>query len=85
MLVVLGGARSCQHGNSPDSTVETSRLLKADGRARDLEIAIAKRDIVQTFNDGVNDLVVRVLAEGNTLDGVSWKQAKNKSITLTRC
>ena len=30
VLVVLGRAGSCQHGDGTDTTIETSRLLKSD-------------------------------------------------------
>jgi hypothetical protein len=67
VLVVLSSTSSSQHGDGTNSTIEASRLLQTDSRTRDLEVTIADTDFVQAFNDSVDDLVVHILAEGDTL------------------
>lgn len=67
VLVVLSCTGTSQHGDGTDSAVEAGRLLQTNCGTRDLEVAIAERDIVQAFDDSVNDLIVGVLAECDTL------------------
>jgi hypothetical protein len=67
VLVVLGSACTSQHRDGANSTIKAGRLLQTDGRTGDLEVAIPEWDIVQPFNDSVDDLVVCVLTERDTL------------------
>lgn len=61
------GSRAGEHGDGADAAVEAGSLLHSDRGARDLEVAVAKRDVVEAFNDCVDDLSIRVLAEGDAL------------------
>jgi hypothetical protein len=68
VLVVFGGLCTSQHGDGTDTAVEASCLLQTDCSARDLEVAVAKRDVVEALDDSIDNLVICVLAEGNTLE-----------------
>jgi hypothetical protein len=65
VLMVLGGLGTSKSGDGLHAAVETLCLLQTDGRAGDLQVAVAKRDVVQALDDGIDNLVVGVLAEGN--------------------
>jgi hypothetical protein len=71
VLEVVGCAGAGEHGDGADAAVETGGLLHADGCAGDFEVALAEGDVVESFDDRVDDLVVRVLAECDTLCDVS--------------
>ena len=71
VFVILSGAGSGKHGNGTDTTVETSGLLETDSCARNLEVTVTERDVVQAFNNSVDDFVISVLAECDTLQLVS--------------
>jgi hypothetical protein len=66
MLEVVG-SRAGEHGDGTDTTVQAGSLLHSDRGARDLEIAVAERDVVEAFNDCVDDFSVGVLAESDAL------------------
>jgi hypothetical protein len=66
VLEVVGG-RAGEHGNGTNATVKAGSLLHTNCCARDLEVAVAKGNVVQAFNDGVDDVSVCILAESNAL------------------
>lgn len=68
VLEVSLGLGAGQHRDSTHTAVEPSSLLHTNSRARDLEVAVAKGDVVETFDDGVDHFVVGILAECDTLD-----------------
>jgi hypothetical protein len=69
VLVVIGCLGTGQHGNGTNTAVEASSLLQTNGSTRNLEVAVAERDVVETLDDCIDDFVIRVLTESDTL----WK------------
>jgi hypothetical protein len=67
VLVVIGCLGTGQHGNGTNTAVEASSLLQTNGSTRNLEIAVAERDVVETLDDCIDNFVIRVLAESDTL------------------
>lgn len=71
MLDIVGWLCTGQHGDGIDTSIQTGILLHTHSRTRHLEVSLAEGDAVQTFDNGVDDFVVGVLAESNTLVQIS--------------
>jgi hypothetical protein len=67
VFVVVGSAGTGQHGDRTDSTVETGGLLHADCGTRHLQVAITEGNIIEAFDDSLDNLVVSILTESNAL------------------
>jgi hypothetical protein len=67
VLEVVGRLGTGQHGDGIDTTVQTSSLLHTHCRAGDLEVTVAESDVVQAFNDSIDNFIVSILAESDTL------------------
>lgn len=67
MLEVCLSFGAGKHGDCANTAIQTSSLLHTNGCAGDLEVAVAKGDVVQTFDDSIDDLVVSILTESDTL------------------
>lgn len=65
--MVVGSAGARQHGDSSHAAIETDLLLHADCSACDFEVAVAERNAVQALDNGVDDVGIFVLAEGDAL------------------
>ena len=71
VLDVVGWLCTGQHGDGIDASIQAGILLHTHSRTRHLEVSLTESDAVQAFDDGVDDFVVGVLAEGNTLVQIS--------------
>jgi hypothetical protein len=67
VLVVLGCLGTSQHGDGANTAIEASGLLQTNGSTRNLEVTVAERDIVETLDDSIDNFVIRVLAESDSL------------------
>ena len=65
------GCGAGKHRNGTDATVKTGCLLHTHGCTGDLEVAVTESNFVQTFNNGINDIIVCVLTKRDTLQYVS--------------
>jgi hypothetical protein len=57
-----------KHGDGTDTTVQTGALLDTDCRTRHLEVAVTESDVIQALDDCIDDFVISILAECDTLN-----------------
>lgn len=75
MLNVLNRSSTRQIGDGIDTTIQSSILLKTNGSARNLELAITELNLVETLDDRIDNFVVGILTESNALDLVRHGKA----------
>jgi hypothetical protein len=71
VLEVLSSASTGQHGDGTDSAIEASSLLHTNCGTGHLEVAVTEGDVVQAFDNRIDDFVVGIFAESDTLTYVS--------------